>query len=96
MKSLLLVLFASLCAGCTVTKYVDRHIPVEVKVAVPVPCDIDKPPRPTFAFESARPEQELDTKVRLLVAERHQRTQYEQELEAALGACTAPLSSPAR
>lgn len=87
------LLAASVCvvlAGCATV----REVPVEVKVQVPVPCQVREPEPPAYLFETARPQQPLDDKVKLLLAERRQRQQYENELRDALRRCAqTPLTT---
>lgn len=90
MKKLLLLL-TSLLAGCAATeRIVDRPVPFEVKVGVPVFCKAPTIDRPVFTFDAAKDDMEVDAKVKLLIAERHQRIQYETELEAAIDGCVLP------
>lgn len=60
---------------------------VEVKVAVPVPCRVPEPLCPLPAYDSARPEQPGDVKVRLLRVEAAQQAECLREYRRALAAC---------
>ncbi|MBD9514383.1 MULTISPECIES: hypothetical protein [unclassified Pseudomonas] len=81
MKLLLIpVLFL---AGCAST----APVPVEVRLPVPVPCQVPVVEPPRFATADLRPADDLQTKVRALLAERQQHLAYETRLRAALDAC---------
>ncbi|TLP75937.1 hypothetical protein FEA48_05950 [Pseudomonas nitroreducens] len=72
-----------LLAGCAST----APAPVEVRVPVPVPCQAPAVEIPRFATADLRPADDLQTKVRALLAERQQHLAYETRLRAALDAC---------
>ncbi|MGC4008051.1 MAG: hypothetical protein QM805_03050 [Pseudomonas sp.] len=72
-----------LLAGCAAT----APAPVEVRVPVPVPCRAPIVETPRFATADLRPADDLQTKVRALLAERQQHLAYETRLRAALEAC---------
>ncbi|MBD9501952.1 hypothetical protein IB256_14280 [Pseudomonas sp. PDM17] len=80
---LLRVIPALLLVGCAST----APAPVEVRVAVPVPCQAPAVETPRFATADLRPADDLQTKVRALLAERQQHLAYETRLHAALDAC---------
>ena len=61
--------------------------PVEVKVPVSVPCKVAAPKRPDFAVDALHVGAGVWEQMKALRAERLQRMGYEQELEAAVGAC---------
>lgn len=82
MKLPLLALLLSI-AGCASTV----PQPVEVRVPVPVPCQTPSIEVPRFATADLRPADDLQTKVRALLAERQQHLAYETRLRAALDAC---------
>ncbi|WEJ72844.1 hypothetical protein [Pseudomonas sp. PSE14] len=82
MKLPLLALLLSI-AGCTSTV----PQPVEVRVPVPVPCQTPSIELPRFVTADLRPADDLQTKVRALLAERQQHLAYETRLRAALDAC---------
>lgn len=83
---LVLVFLLGMCAGCTTAP---RHI--ETKVPVPVECREAVPERPAMPTEQARPEQDIDHKTKLQLAEIETREAYETRLRAALEACTKPV-----
>jgi hypothetical protein len=71
---------------------------VEIRVPVPVPCQVATPARPampTDALVPAVPGEQIlasiERKVKALLAELELREGYELELLAALQACTAPI-----
>ncbi|MCP1652630.1 hypothetical protein [Pseudomonas nitroreducens] len=72
-----------LLAGCTST----APVPLEVRIPVPVPCRAPAVETPRFATAELRPADDLQTKVRALLAERQQHLAYEIRLRAALDAC---------
>ncbi|MEP9319942.1 hypothetical protein ABKS89_22565 [Pseudomonas sp. LABIM340] len=72
-----------LLAGCAST----APAPVEVRVPVPVPCQAPAVETPRFATADLHPADDLQTKVRALLAERQQHLAYETRLRAALDAC---------
>jgi uncharacterized lipoprotein YajG len=80
---LLRVIPMLLLAGCTST----APALVEVRIPVPVPCQAPTVETPRFASADLRPADDLQTKVRALLAERQQHLAYETRLRAALNAC---------
>ncbi|CAI0690341.1 Uncharacterised protein [Serratia liquefaciens] len=60
---------------------------VEVKVPIVVPCKTADVARPAFAVDQLPIGSPIDTQMRALRAERHQRIGYERELLAANEAC---------
>lgn len=82
MKLPLLVLLLSM-AGCATT----APKPVEVRLPVPVPCRVPAIEIPRFATADLRPSDDLQIKVRALLAERQQHLAYETRLRAALDTC---------
>lgn len=80
---LALILSILLLAGCAVPE----RVPVEVRTPVPVPCQAPAIDAPRFATTDLRPADDLQTKVRALLAERQQHLAYEARLRAALDAC---------
>ncbi|MCG8910743.1 hypothetical protein [Pseudomonas sp. DP-17] len=72
-----------LLTGCTSI----APAPVEVRVPVPVPCQAPAVETPRLATADLRPADDLQTKVRALLAERQQHLAYETRLRAALEAC---------
>ncbi|QRY81102.1 hypothetical protein JVX91_08345 [Pseudomonas sp. PDNC002] len=82
MKALMLVLPA-LIAGCATTS----PKLMEIRIPIPVPCLAPAVEAPQFATADLRPVDDLQTKVRALLAERQQHLAYETRLRAALDAC---------
>ncbi|MFS2124704.1 hypothetical protein [Pseudomonas sp. Pseusp97] len=80
---LLRVIPVLLLAGCAST----APTPVEVRIPIPVPCRAPAIELPRFATADLRPTDDLQTKVRALLAERQQHLAYETRLRAALDAC---------
>ncbi|EPY8463229.1 TPA: hypothetical protein ACKSY7_001051 [Pseudomonas aeruginosa] len=60
---------------------------VRVEVPVAVPCRAPKIAEPVWATAGLMKSDDLQTKVRALLAERRQRIGYEDELKAAVTAC---------
>lgn len=75
------------CAGRPVADPEPQVIRVEVPVPVPVPCRVTIPMAPAWASAALRKGDDLETKVRALVAEREQRMGYEALLLAASRSC---------
>lgn len=86
MKLALLALVAVL-TGCATT----RPEIVEVKVAVPMPCQIAEPERPSMPTESLSLDAPVDVQARHLRAEIDVRTGYEDKLVTALRGCRAAV-----
>lgn len=82
MKRALLVLLLAM-AGCATTE----PRPAAVRVPVTVPCRAPDIATPRFATADLHPADDLQTKVRALLAERRQHLAYETRLRAALDAC---------
>lgn len=78
-----LAIFLLPLVGCTTT----TATPVEVRIPVPVPCQAPAVETPRFATADLRPADDLQTKVRALLAERQQHLAYETRLRAALDGC---------
>ncbi|MFR0689554.1 hypothetical protein ACLUTX_09170 [Enterobacterales bacterium AE_CKDN230030158-1A_HGKHYDSX7] len=74
---------ALLLSGCTTSE----PRPMEVRIPTPVPCRAPAIDTPRFATADLRPADDLQTKVRALLAERQQHLAYETRLRAALDAC---------
>jgi len=84
MAAIILVLFTG-CAGEPAIEPEPRVVRVEVPV--PVPCRVTIPMAPAWASAGLRKGDDLETKVRALVAEREQRMGYEALLLAAARSC---------
>ena len=76
------LLLAVLLVGCTTA---DRI--VEVKVAIPVPCQVVEPKRPAMPTEILPIESEIDVMLRHFRAEILVRDAYEGELVTAIRSC---------
>ena len=89
MKKLPAIASVLLLAGCATSAPSPEPIvrTVEVKVPVAVPCEAPAIERPTYSFDSAKVEMQLDDKVALLLADRLQREGTERQLRAALEGC---------
>lgn len=79
----LMQIFPLLIAGCTAIS----PKPVEIRIPIPVSCQAPAIAAPRFATTALRPADDLQTKVRALLAERQQHLAYETRLRAALQAC---------
>lgn len=82
---LLLVGVVVLLAGCAGREPEVRTVRVEVPV--PVPCKTQEVAVPAWAAAGLKKSNDLELKVRALLAERRQRIAYERELVVAAGAC---------
>lgn len=83
MRILAIAALAAILAGC-------QTIPREVKVPVPVYCDVEKLTRPKWATAGLPPEADIYDQTKALLAERKQRIGYETKLEAAIDGCQPP------
>ncbi|HCI2701463.1 TPA: hypothetical protein ONA53_004797 [Pseudomonas aeruginosa] len=81
---LMLVVFA--LAGCAARQEAEPRT-VRVEVPVAVPCRVPAVEVPVWATAGLMKSDDLQTKVRALLAERRQRIGYEEELKAAVTAC---------
>ncbi|HEQ1721346.1 TPA: hypothetical protein ACXLAC_004474 [Pseudomonas aeruginosa] len=81
---LMLVVFA--LAGCAGRQEAEPRT-VRVEVPVAVPCRVPAVEVPAWATSGLRKSDDLQTKVRTLLAERRQRIGYEKKLEAVVQAC---------
>lgn len=86
MRSAAALLAASLLAGCA-TPRPSPPVPIEIKVPVPVACPVPMPPCPAPAYDAAKPTDEGDQKVRLLLVETAQQADCISRLRAALQTC---------
>ncbi|WP_455871680.1 hypothetical protein [Serratia proteamaculans] len=84
MKILIVVCVLAL-SGCAGAPPAPSY--VEVKVPIVVPCKTADIARPAFAVDQLPIGSPIDTQMRALRAERHQRIGYERELLAANEAC---------
>ncbi|MDV7845913.1 hypothetical protein [Pseudomonas aeruginosa] len=94
MKAVLLLVIVALagCAGQVEPE--PRTVRVEVPVAVP--CRVPAVEVPAWATAGLKKSDDIQTKVRALLAERLQRVGYEAQLLAANQACqTVPTALPA-
>lgn len=79
-------LLCLLLAGCGSQPQQEPRT-VRVDVPVLVPCRAPVVEKPAWATTTLKPSDDLQTKVRALLAERLQRIGYERKLEAAVQAC---------
>lgn len=85
---LALALCMAVMAGCAGRPVADPEPRVvRVEVPVPVPCRVTIPMAPAWASAALRKGDDLETKVRALVAEREQRMGFEAVLLAAASSC---------
>ncbi|AZD01408.1 hypothetical protein [Pseudomonas chlororaphis] len=82
---LLLLWVVVVLAGCAGREPEVRTVRVEVPV--PVLCKTQEVAVPPWAAADLKKSDDLELKVRALLAERRQRIGYERELVAAVGAC---------
>lgn len=75
-----------LLSGCS-TQAPPQVQYVRVEVPVQVPCRVPDVVAPPWAAEGLRKADNLEVKVRALLAERRQRIGYERVLEAAVASC---------
>lgn len=80
------IVLALMLTGCATTAEI-QYVPTEVKVPVPVPCVPAAVDVPEWATSTLKPDDDIDTKVRALLAERKQRLGYEEKLIASMDGC---------
>lgn len=85
-QSLILSLAAALLAGCAGKIEPETRI-VRVEVPVQVPCRVPEVAAPAWAAAGLEKTDNIEVKVRALLAERLQRIGYEKQLVSALSAC---------
>jgi hypothetical protein len=87
LKTITIILAASLITGCTQTRVEYIREPVEVKIPVPVDCvdEVDEPPE--YATERLVTGVHDVEVVRALLLERNQRAAVEVNLRALLEGC---------
>ncbi|HCD9060246.1 TPA: hypothetical protein NEF99_000968 [Pseudomonas aeruginosa] len=85
MRSMILI-FAVALAGCAARKEAEPRT-VRVEVPVAVPCRVPAVEVPAWATAGLKKSDDIQTKVRALLAERRQRIGYEAQLLAANKAC---------
>ncbi|QTB74371.1 hypothetical protein [Pseudomonas aeruginosa] len=85
MRSMILI-FAVALAGCAARQEAEPRT-VRVEVPVAVPCRVPAVEVPVWATAGLRKGDDIQTKVRALLAERLQRIGYEAQLLAANRAC---------
>lgn len=84
-RKLFLAVIVIALAGCARREPEVRTVRVEVPVLVP--CKTQAVTVPSWVVSGLKKSDSLEVKVRTLLAERRQRTGYERELVAAVGAC---------
>jgi len=87
-KILTIVMSAMIISGCASTTPVVNTVIQKVEVPVMVPCQITPPAPPQYYFDAITAIDELFDKVKALLADRNLHLGYEEELRAALTACT--------
>ncbi|HBO4721962.1 hypothetical protein [Pseudomonas aeruginosa] len=85
MRVVLMLVMVAL-AGCAGRQEAEPRT-VRVEVPVAVPCRVPTVEVPVWATAGLMKSDDLQTKVRALLAERRQRIGYEEELKAAVAAC---------
>lgn len=83
MRPLAIAALAATLGGC-------QTLPREVKVPVPVYCEVEKPQRPKWAADGLAGDADIYDQTKALLAERKQRIGYETKLEAAIDGCQPP------
>ncbi|EIU1679873.1 hypothetical protein I5E45_10135 [Pseudomonas aeruginosa] len=83
---LVLMLVMVALAGCAGRQEAEPRT-VRVDVPVAVPCRVPAVEVPAWATAGLKKSDDIQTKVRALLAERLQRIGYEKKLEAAVQAC---------
>jgi hypothetical protein len=81
-----LVILGAVFLGACATPRVE-YVPYEVEVEVQRPCTVEQPAKPRWKSEDLRKSDDVDHKVKVLLAERQQHLGYEEKLEAALQSC---------
>lgn len=84
-KSIAAVVVAMALVGCASQPV--RYEPVEVKVPMRVPCDVDTPVQPAWVVGLVPREADVYVQMRALLADRELAKGYMGELEVALAAC---------
>jgi len=82
MTRIILITMAALLTGCATTERV-----VQVRVPVPVACQVAEPARPMMDTESVQIDAPVDILTRAMRAEIERREGYEVELRAVVAAC---------
>ena len=72
-------------AACTTERVLQK--PIEVKVAVPVPCRTPIVPVPVWPLDQIKQDVDIFTLVKTMISEIELRQAYEQKLKAASKAC---------
>jgi len=89
------VLLAILLAGCASTPPAPP-VPIETKVLVEIPCQIEVPACQAPAYDQATKDQPMDLRVKLLRVEAIEQADCLARTRAALEACRAGAGTPAR
>lgn len=85
MKYAMLSVF--LVAGCAASPEV-RYVTKEVKVPVPVKCEVSIPPEPRWATKDVKPEANIFDKVKALASEIEQREGFDIVLRSIIESCS--------
>lgn len=86
-KIALAVALSLLLASCATTRPAVKVEPVEVQVAVPVPCKPEQVPARAHPFDQLEPGADIFTQVVTLLADRVSRAKEIMELRAANSGC---------
>lgn len=80
---------AGLCMAIAILLNACAHHPASAPpIAPPVPCTVNLPALPVFAFDTLPPGQDIFTQVKTLLADRQQRIAYEGVVVAAATSCS--------
>lgn len=79
---ILTLLLVSACAGQPV------YTPTTVNIPIPVACDVEIPTEPVSNVEQLKPDATLLERVKAVVADLETRKAYDEQLVAALKACS--------
>jgi hypothetical protein len=82
----LIITFVVLLAACSHDPVITTA-PVEVKIPVPVPCKIRPVDKPIYNFPTLKKEDNIFTKIQVLLADRELQKAYDLQLEAAIKEC---------
>lgn len=95
MRSIAALLAASSLAlmGASCEERPTPPVAVEIRVPVPIPCQVPDPQCESPAYDQARKEQPGDVKVRLLRAETATQQDCLRQYRAAMMACRAPAKT---
>lgn len=82
-----MILLCTTLVGCVTCEPCIEKPPKEVKIPVPVPCQVQNPEKPTLSFPTIKEEDDIFTKVKVLLADKILQEGYTIQLETALQSC---------